>query len=88
MVIKLQATVKELMTRNLKGIPTAISHILQEALTNVAGHTGSSEVNISISRNCSSLVFMVEDIERGIMEEETYGTGAVRLSGLGNEIIP
>lgn len=61
---------------------TALFRIFQESLTNVARHSGATEVNVSLSRQNGSVVLQVKDNGRGITETEINHSRSVGLLGM------
>jgi signal transduction histidine kinase len=61
---------------------TEMYRIFQEALNNVARHSGATRVNVALKREDSALVLEVRDNGRGIMREELSGSGALGLLGM------
>lgn len=61
---------------------TALFRIFQESLTNVARHSGATEVKISLSRQNGSVVLQVRDNGKGITEKEIHHTRSIGLLGM------
>jgi signal transduction histidine kinase len=61
---------------------TAIFRILQEALTNVTRHAGSTEVKIRLWGDGSSVSLEVHDNGKGISEEQRSGSGSLGILGM------
>ncbi|HMY73082.1 MAG TPA: two-component regulator propeller domain-containing protein [Blastocatellia bacterium] len=61
---------------------TALFRIFQESLTNVARHSGATEVNVSLSRQNGSVILQVKDNGRGITETEISHSRSAGLLGM------
>ncbi len=61
---------------------TALFRIFQESLTNVARHSGATEVNVSLSRQNGAVILQVKDNGRGITETEINHSRSVGLLGM------
>lgn len=65
-------------------IETALFRVLQESLTNVHRHSGSSEVEVRLLRETDAVILEVRDYGRGIPQELLSSFGrSVRDSGVG-----
>lgn len=64
------------------GCTTAAYRIAQEALTNVARHSGATSVNIRVKRSGALLVMEVRDNGRGITEDEIRDVYSLGLLGM------
>jgi two-component system NarL family sensor kinase len=65
-------------------IETALFRVLQESLTNVHRHSGTSEVDVRFRREAQAVILEVRDYGRGIPKELLSSLGqAVRDSGVG-----
>ncbi len=63
-------------------LATALFRISQEALTNVARHSGASRVEVRLFSQGEGLIMTVKDNGRGIMEKELTGTSSLGLLGM------
>ncbi|MDQ7827155.1 MAG: response regulator [Candidatus Eremiobacteraeota bacterium] len=63
-------------------VATALFRICQEALTNVARHSGATEVKVSLVEKESSIVLTIEDNGRGITEQQSKGPAALGIMGM------
>jgi PAS domain S-box-containing protein len=67
------------LSPGLGGLPeaveTAIFRVVQECLTNIHRHSGSSTASVRLIRMASNLVLEVEDAGRGICRDATSGVG-------------
>ena len=61
---------------------TAIYRIVQEALTNVARHSGARHVEVRVERREGRVEAEVRDDGRGITDDELHGAGALGLIGI------
>jgi signal transduction histidine kinase len=61
---------------------TALFRIFQEALTNVARHSGAREVNVNICQDNGELILQIQDNGRGISEAEASGMESLGLLGM------
>ncbi|MDQ7825135.1 MAG: PAS domain S-box protein [Candidatus Eremiobacteraeota bacterium] len=75
-------------------IATALFRICQETLTNVARHSGATEVKVSLMEKRSTITLAIEDNGRGITGEQSRGAAALGILGmreraysLGGEVI-
>ena len=68
-------------------LSTAVFRILQEALTNVARHSGATRVAISIRRDDGRLTLTVKDDGRGISEAEVAGKTSLGLVGMRERVL-
>ena len=64
-------------------IETALFRVLQESLTNVHRHSGTSEVDVRFWREAQVAILEVRDYGRGIPKELLSHSGLVRDSGVG-----
>jgi signal transduction histidine kinase len=64
-------------------IETALFRVLQESLTNVHRHSGTSEVDVRFWREAQVAILEVRDYGRGIPKELLSRSGLVRDSGVG-----
>jgi two-component system, NarL family, sensor histidine kinase UhpB len=58
---------------------TEMYRIFQEALVNIARHSGAARVNVALKREGNALVLEVRDNGRGITREELSSSGALGL---------
>jgi signal transduction histidine kinase len=65
---------------------TALYRVVQEALTNVARHSGASRVEVRVEKREGLIEAEVRDYGRGISDEELNGTGALGLIGIRERI--
>jgi signal transduction histidine kinase len=63
-------------------LSTALFRIFQEALTNVARHSGAREVCVHLSADADSSTLEVEDNGKGIEKEQTLGSKSLGLLGM------
>ncbi|HLA28981.1 MAG TPA: PAS domain-containing sensor histidine kinase [Syntrophales bacterium] len=63
-------------------LSTALFRIFQEALTNVARHSGATEVRISLREDADSSVLEVEDNGKGIEKEKTMSKKSLGILGM------
>ena len=61
---------------------TTLFRILQEALTNVARHSGATNVNIELTHDNQAVSLKVEDNGRGITTEEVMAHDSLGLLGI------
>ena len=64
-------------------IETALFRVLQESLTNVHRHSGTSEVDVRFWRAAQAVILEVRDYGRGIPEELLSRSGPIRDFGVG-----
>ena len=64
------------------GRSTAVFRILQEALTNVARHSGATEARIDLSSDGDRLRLEIQDNGRGIPEDRLENSGSLGLVGM------
>ncbi|MDQ7823777.1 MAG: PAS domain S-box protein [Candidatus Eremiobacteraeota bacterium] len=64
-----------------KDLSVAIFRICQEALTNVARHSGASEVTIALKKTREFLTLVIEDDGRGIKRKEISGSSSLGIIG-------
>ena len=64
------------------GRSTAVFRILQEALTNVARHSGATEARIELSSDGDRLRLEIQDNGRGIPENRLESSGSLGLVGM------
>jgi two-component system sensor histidine kinase UhpB len=62
--------------------PTMLFRILQEALTNVARHSGATRVEVELRRNNGMIELRVQDNGRGITKEEQVRSTSVGVLGM------
>ena len=68
-----------------ESLKTVIYRVLQEALNNVAKHSGANSVTISLTRRDDSIELTIEDNGRGFDLKEAFDTdGSKRGFGLGS----
>ena len=67
-------------------VSTALFRIVQEALTNVARHSGAGEVTVRLNVN-SDVSLVIEDNGRGISAEEMADTGACGIMGIRERVL-
>jgi signal transduction histidine kinase len=73
----------ELADRSLdRDVATAIFRIFQEALTNVARHSGASAIDVRLPGSPDQVVLVVEDNGRGITTDEMQGTTSLGILGM------
>ena len=65
---------------------TALYRVIQEALTNVARHSGASRVEVRVEKREGLIEAEVRDYGRGISDEESSSTGALGLIGIRERI--
>lgn len=65
-----------------KGVSITIYRILQEALTNVARHSGATRVNISLKKKAGSLALTIADNGCGIPDGRINGHESLGLIGM------
>ena len=53
-----------------ESVATTIFRICQEALTNVARHSGATEVEIALEQDGAEITFQVEDNGRGVTKDD------------------
>lgn len=70
-----------------EGCPIAIFRVFQEALNNVAKHSGASEVVANIHRDGNQIVFEIADNGSGITEEARSKPGAHGLLGIRERVL-
>jgi signal transduction histidine kinase len=63
-------------------LSTALFRIFQEALTNVARHSGATEVRVRLRADADSPVLEVEDNGKGIEKEKTLSSKSLGLLGM------
>jgi PAS domain S-box-containing protein len=63
-------------------LSTALFRIFQEALTNVARHSGGTEVRVRLRADADSSTLEVEDNGKGIEKEKTLGSKSFGLLGM------
>src|SRR5438105_666365 len=63
-------------------VATAIFRILEEALTNVARHSGATRADVRLRRRKSELLLEVRDNGRGIRDDERVADNAYGLIGM------
>jgi len=63
-------------------VATAIFRILEEALTNVARHSGATRVEVRLAQSDDQLLLEVRDNGRGIRDAERTAAGAYGLIGM------
>jgi signal transduction histidine kinase len=63
-------------------LSTALFRIFQEALTNVARHSGATEVRVRLRVDADSSTLEVEDNGKGIEEEKLLSTKSLGLLGM------
>jgi signal transduction histidine kinase len=61
---------------------TALFRIFQESLTNVARHSGATEVKVNLSRQNGSVVLQIRDNGRGITRNEINHSHSIGLLGM------
>jgi len=61
---------------------TVLFRILQEALTNVARHSGATQVEVSLDQGQDTISLRVQDDGRGILESEVDGSKSYGLLGM------
>jgi two-component system, NarL family, sensor kinase len=64
-------------------IETALFRVLQESLTNVHRHSGTSEVDVRFWRAARAVILEVRDYGRGIPKELLSRSGPIQDSGVG-----
>lgn len=64
-------------------IETALFRVLQESLTNVHRHSGTSEVDVRFWRAAQTVILEVRDYGRGVPKELLRRLGSARSSGVG-----
>ena len=64
-------------------IETALFQVLQESLTNVHRHSGTSEVDVRFWRAAQAVILEVRDYGRGVPKELLRRLGSARSSGVG-----
>ncbi|MCP4726318.1 MAG: PAS domain-containing protein [bacterium] len=69
-------------------LSTNLFRIFQETLTNIARHSGATEVSLSLSKNNNRLVFLVSDNGCGISEENKKKTTSFGLIGIHERVRP
>lgn len=93
--IKVELRVAGLKERLADHIEVALYRVVQEALTNVAKHSGATSVNISMSRDDGSAVLTIKDNGRGfavteVMKSKERGLGLFgmkeRMSTIGGDL--
>ncbi len=93
--IKVELQVAGLKERLADHIEVALYRVVQEALTNVAKHSGATSVNISMSRDDGSAVLTIKDNGRGfavteVMKSKERGLGLFgmkeRMSTIGGDL--
>ncbi|MEE8472791.1 MAG: sensor histidine kinase [Dehalococcoidia bacterium] len=93
--IKVELRVAGLKERLADHIEVALYRVVQEALTNVAKHSGATSVNISMSRDDGSAVLTIKDNGRGfavteMMKSKERGLGLFgmkeRMSTIGGDL--
>lgn len=70
-----------------ENLATALFRILQEALTNVARHSGASKVNVTLSKADHEIVLVVNDNGRGIAEDEKTSRGSLGILGMSERVL-
>jgi PAS domain S-box-containing protein len=74
------------LSDNPKKLPDAVSvtlfRIFQEALTNIARHSGATEIVVSLGKRDVSLVLRIRDNGRGILKQEIVGENAFGVLGM------
>jgi two-component system sensor histidine kinase UhpB len=60
----------------------AVFRILEEALTNVARHSGAARAEVRLARKAGQVVLKVRDYGRGIRDAERFSPGAYGLTGM------
>jgi signal transduction histidine kinase len=64
------------------GLSTALFRIFQETLTNVARHSGATEVRVRLRADADSSTLEVEDNGKGIEKEKTLSSKSLGLLGM------
>lgn len=70
-----------------EGCPIAIFRVFQEALQNVAKHSGATEVSMAIRREGDQIVFEIADDGSGITEDARARPGAHGLLGIRERVL-
>jgi PAS domain S-box-containing protein len=73
--IRIELDISPGLGRLPEAVETAIFRVVQECLTNVHRHSGSSTARVRLIRIASNLVLEVEDRGRGIGHDATSGVG-------------
>ncbi len=67
---------------------TAIFRIFQEALTNVARHSGASKVKVSLKKIDGQLELEISDNGKGILEKDVFSPNSLGFMGMRERIRP
>ncbi len=68
-------------------INTAIYRIIQEALTNVARHANTRDVDITVWADDSNIALKIEDHGRGITPSALYSSSSTGISGMRERVL-
>lgn len=68
-------------------LSTALFRIVQEALTNVARHSGATEARVHLRADADCFILEVEDNGKGIEKEKTMSSKSLGLLGMGERAL-